>query len=74
MVQKHGLAKSITDASWGRLVQYTRYKVEDTGGEVVLVDRSNTTLKWSICGEIVYKSLSQRIHTCHSCVFIADRD
>jgi putative transposase len=32
MVQNHSLAKSIADASWGRLVQYTGYKVEETGG------------------------------------------
>ena len=47
MVQNHSLAKSIADASLGRLVQYTRYKVEDTGGEVVLVNPSDTTQKCS---------------------------
>jgi putative transposase len=47
MVQNHSLAKSIADASWGRLVQYTGYKVEETGGEVVLVNPSDTTQKCS---------------------------
>ncbi len=73
MVQNHGLAKSISDASWGRLVQYTCYKVEETGGEVVLVDPRNTQ-KCSRCGEIVHKSLSQRIHMCPHCGLTADRD
>jgi len=74
MVKNHYLAKSILDASWGKLIQYTRYKVEETGGEVVLVDPKNTSQICSKCGGYVQKSLSKRIHICPHCGFVADRD
>ena len=74
MLKNHNIAKSIMDASWGKLVQYTRYKVEETGGELVLVDPENTSQICSKCGGMVQKSLSQRIHICQDCGFVADRD
>ena len=37
MVRDHYLAQSIADASWNKLVQYTTYKAESAGREVVLV-------------------------------------
>ena len=74
MVKNHHLAKSIMDASWGKLVQYTRYKVEETGGELVLVDPRGTSQTCSKCGGYVQKSLSDRIHVCQECGFVADRD
>jgi putative transposase len=74
MVRNHHLAKSILDASWGKLVQYTRYKAEEAGGEVVLVDPKNTSQICSKCGGYVQKSLSERIHICQDCGFVADRD
>lgn len=43
MVGNHHLAKSIADASWNTLVQYTTYKAESAGREVVLVDPRNTS-------------------------------
>ena len=43
MVGNHHLAKSIADASWNTLVQYTTYKDESAGKEVVLVDPRNTS-------------------------------
>ena len=74
MVKNHRLAKSILDASWGKLVQYTRYKAEEAGGEVVLVDPKNTSQTCSKCGGLVQKSLSVRIHICTNCGFVLDRD
>ena len=74
MVKNHHLAKSILDASWGKLVQYTRYKVEETGGEFVLVDPTDTSQTCSKCGAYAQKSLSDRIHICPNCGFVADRD
>ena len=74
MVKNHHLAKSIVDASWNQLVQYTTYKAEEAGRRVVLVDPKNTSQLCSNCGEIVPKRLSERIHRCDHCGYVQDRD
>jgi len=60
MVHNHNLAKSILDASWNKLIQYTSYKAEDAGRKVVLVNPANTSQICSSCGQIVKKDLSIR--------------
>jgi putative transposase len=74
MVKNHHLAKSIVDASWNQLVQYTTYKAEEAGRRVVLVDAKNTSQLCSNCGEIVPKRLSERVHRCDHCGYVQDRD
>ncbi|WP_053958342.1 RNA-guided endonuclease InsQ/TnpB family protein [Sulfobacillus thermosulfidooxidans] len=74
MVKNHHLAKSIVDASWNQLVQYTTYKAEEAGRRVVLVDPKNTSQLCSNCGEIVPKKLSDRVHRCEHCGYVQDRD
>jgi putative transposase len=74
MVQNHHLAKSIVDASWNQLIQYTTYKAEEAGGKVVLVDPKNTSQMCSRCGMLVKKSLSVRVHSCWNCGLTIDRD
>ncbi|WDL96450.1 RNA-guided endonuclease InsQ/TnpB family protein [Alicyclobacillus sp. ALC3] len=74
MVRNHHLAKSIVDASWNQLVQYTTYKAEEAGRRVVLVDPKNTSQQCSNCGKIVPKKLSERIHRCEHCGYVQDRD
>lgn len=66
--------KSIGDAAWGKLIQYTQYKAEKAGRTCVLVDPKNTTQMCSGCGEIVKKDLSVRIHECPHCGLVLDRD
>ncbi len=66
--------KSISDAAWNQLVQYTTYKAEYAGRRVVLVDPRNTSKMCSRCGEIVEKALSYRIHKCPYCNLVMDRD
>ncbi len=73
MVKNHHLAKSIADAGWSQLVQFTSYKAESAGRRVVQVDPRNTSQICSNCGEIVKKSLSERIHRC-TCGYVEDRD
>jgi len=73
MIKNHHLAKSIADAGWNQLVQFTNYKAEYAGKKVVLVDPRNTTQVCSECGQIVKKTLKDRIHKC-SCGYIEDRD
>ncbi|WP_042227681.1 RNA-guided endonuclease InsQ/TnpB family protein, partial [Paenibacillus popilliae] len=74
MVKNHHLAKSIADAGWHQLVQFTTYKAESAGRVVVQVDPRHTSQLCSHCGEIVKKGLSVRMHQCHHCGYVADRD
>jgi len=74
MVKNHCLAKSISDAGWGRFVRMLCYKEEESGGRVVLVDPRGTSQRCSGCGEAVAKSLSDRVHDCPFCGLTLDRD
>lgn len=74
MIKNHNLAKSIADAAWGILVQFTSYKAESAGRIVAQGDPSGTSQDCSECGERVEKSLSERVHRCPWCGYIADRD
>ncbi len=79
MVKNHHLAQAIMDATWGKLRQYTAYKVERRGGRVVTVLPNGTSQKCSRCGVVKAKEenkldLSVRIFKCHSCGLVIDRD
>jgi putative transposase len=74
MLQNHRLAKSISDAAWHQLIQYTMYKAENAGRVVVLVEPRNTSQQCSGCGELVQKSLAIRVHACPVCGLLMDRD
>ncbi|MDO9517131.1 MAG: transposase, partial [Methanosarcinaceae archaeon] len=43
MIKNHRLAKSISDAGWNQLIQFTKYKAGHAGKVVELVDPRNTT-------------------------------
>ena len=75
MVKNHHLAKSIADASWNTLIQYTTYKVESAGKLVVSVDPGNTSRTCSRCGwKKESLGLSERTFLCESCGLDIDRD
>ncbi len=74
MVKNHCLAKSISDAGWGRFIGMIAYKAESAGGKLIPVNPRNTTQNCSQCGEYVKKTLSDRIHKCPSCGLVMDRD
>ncbi len=75
MARNHYLAKSIADASWNKLVQYTTYKAESAGKEVVLVNPRNTSRLCSNCGWFTETlKLSERTFHCDSCGIEIDRD
>jgi len=73
MVKNRCLAKSIQDAAWNQLVQFTNYKAEYAGRTCVQVDPRNTSKLCSACGQTVNKSLAERVHHC-SCGLTLDRD
>ena len=74
MVKNRHLAKSISDASWGRFIRMIAYKEEESGGQLVFVNPRNTSQLCSQCGKMVEKSLSERMHKCPHCGLVMDRD
>jgi len=74
MVRNHCLAKSVSDAGWGRFVGMIAYKAESAGGRLIQVNPRGTTQMCSRCGETVSKDLSQRTHRCPYCGLVMDRD
>ncbi|MEA1870516.1 MAG: transposase, partial [Euryarchaeota archaeon] len=59
MVKNHHLARSIHDASWDMLINFTTYKAEYAGGTVELVNPRNTSKQCSVCGNTQPMSLSR---------------
>ncbi len=74
LVQNHCLAKSISDASWGRFIRMIAYKEAESGGRLVKVNPKNTTQQCSRCHRKVEKTLSDRTHECPFCGLVLDRD
>jgi putative transposase len=74
MVKNHHLAKSISDAGWGRLMRFTEYKAEEAGTLVEYVSAYNSTQLCSNCGKLVPKTLATRIHKCPYCGLVLARD
>jgi putative transposase len=74
MVKNHRLAKSISDAAWGRFLAWVRYYGKLQAVPVVAVAPQFTSQDCSGCGQRVEKSLSIRTHRCPGCGLILDRD
>ena len=76
MVKNRKLAKAISDAGWGELVQQLEYKAEWYGRELVKVDRwFPSTKRCSSCGHTMEKMpLSVREWDCPECGAHHDRD
>ena len=76
MSKNHHLAKSITDASWGKFFEVLSYKAEEAGRLVIKVPRFEPTSKTcSQCGAINQElELSDRQWVCKSCGVLHDRD
>jgi putative transposase len=58
------LAKSISDAAWGTLLDCLTRKAESAGRHAVAVDPRGTSQSCSACGRTVKKELSERHHDC----------
>jgi len=69
----HKLNRSIGDVAWSQFMQFTAYKAECAGRTVVFVNPRNTSKQCSRCGQLVEKTLSDRVHRC-SCGLVLDRD
>ena len=74
LVKNHKLAKSISDAAWGRFLSWVQYYGVIHNVPVVAVAPHFTSQDCSRCGSRVKKSLSTRTHICWSCGLVMDRD
>lgn len=72
MVQNHRLAKHISDAGWNSFISKLGYKAEEAGCQFVKVNPAYTSQR-CICGKLVRKTLSDRIHFC-TCGYVEHRD
>jgi len=74
MVKNHKLAKSISDASWGRFLSWVKYYGVLHSLPVIAVPPQWTSQNCSGCGTVVKKTLSTRTHVCPACGLVLDRD
>ena len=73
MAQRN-FGKWINDAAWRKFSHILAYKAESAGCRVVFVDPRGTTQECSSCGEVVPKTLRDRMHACPACGIVLDRD
>jgi putative transposase len=74
MVRNRYLAKSISDASWGKFLRLLSVKAEEAARTVIAGSPRNTSQNCSNCGKRVPKALSVRVHRCPHCGLVRDRD
>ncbi|HEX8843384.1 MAG TPA: RNA-guided endonuclease TnpB family protein [Pyrinomonadaceae bacterium] len=74
MVKNHHLAKSISDAAWGKFLLILAAKAEEAGRRVWKVPAAFTSQECSACGARVRKSLATREHQCIECGLMLHRD
>jgi putative transposase len=74
LVKNRKLAKSISDASWGRFLSWLTYYGQIHNIPVIAVEPAFTSQECSACGTRVKKSLSVRTHICSGCGIVLDRD
>lgn len=74
LVKNRKLAKSISDASWGRFLWWLTYYGTMHAIPVIAVETAFTSQDCSACGTRGRYSLSVRTHICTGCGLILDRD
>ncbi|MGV3523032.1 MAG: RNA-guided endonuclease InsQ/TnpB family protein [Candidatus Sericytochromatia bacterium] len=74
MLKNRHLSKSISDAGWATFFELLCAKAEEAGRAVVKVAPHGTSQNCSGCGERVPKKLAVRVHRCHVCGLVLDRD
>jgi putative transposase len=74
LVKNRHLAKSISDASWGRFLAWVKYYGALHRVPVLAVEPAFTSQQCSACGGMVKKSLSMRTYVCPTCGLVSDRD
>jgi len=73
--QKTGLNRSLLDVGIGNLISLIKYKLDECAGVFVNVPiKIAPSQTCPNCGNKKKKELSQRVHNCENCNFVADRD
>ncbi|HYX17346.1 MAG TPA: transposase [Nostoc sp.] len=73
--QKTGLNRSLLDVGIGNLISLIKYKLNECSGVFVDVPlKTAPSQTCPNCGNKKKKELSQRVHNCENCNFVADRD
>jgi putative transposase len=73
--QKAGLNRSILNQGWGSFAAILGYKLEERGGNLVMVDPAYTSQTCSACGTVDKTSRkSQAVFHCQNCGFRANAD
>ena len=76
MVKNHCLAKSISDCSWSKFVEFLEYKANWYGRTVVKIDKFfPSSKKCNNCGNKKEDlRIEDRTYNCNSCGISIDRD
>ena len=74
MIKNKHLSKSIADVSWGKFFELVSYKAVEAGRTLLKVSPNNTSQLCSKCGNIVPKTLKERVHDCKNCGLVLTRD
>jgi putative transposase len=74
MIQNPNLARSIADASWGRLGEFLRYKCEWTGGECAKVPAAYSSQTCAACGHVDAASRRGIVFCCTRCAHLDHAD
>ncbi|MBD0385384.1 MAG: transposase [Nostoc sp. C3-bin3] len=73
--QKTGLNRSLLDVGISNLISLIKYKLSESSGVFVDVPlKIAPSQTCPNCGNKKKKELSQRVHNCENCNFVADRD
>jgi len=73
--QKTGLNRSLLDVGIGNIISLIKYKLSECSGVFVDVPlKIAPSQTCPNCGNKKKKELSQRVHNCQNCNFVADRD
>ena len=75
MMKNKNLSRSIGQVGWSTFINYCKYKIEDRGGSLFLIDRFYPSSQLcSCCGSRKKMLLSQRTYECNNCGLVLDRD
>ena len=76
VAQKAGLNRSILDTAPGSFLSMLRYKAEEAGCEVIVLNtrKHRPSQTCPACDAVQKKALSEREHRCLVCGFVASRD
>ena len=75
MAQCLDLGKSVLDNGWGMFTTFLKYKLEDRGKQLVVIDRWYPSTKTCHrCGNVKPVRLNERTYVCPECGLELDRD